>query len=91
MKFGDIPEELLDYVLGDCYELGDYTLRDELKKYGEDIIVAKWHYKKKCLHWFLAWTKNYAMCMIDTAFNDKTILGLERDPPKRFLKPKKTK
>lgn len=91
MKFGDIPEELLDYELGESYGLGEYTLRDELKKYGEDIIVAKWLYKKKHLHWFLAWTKNYTMCMVDTPFADKVILGLERNPPKRFLKSKSTK
>lgn len=85
IKYFDISDEALSIVIGECYGLGDYTLKDELDKYGQDIIYAIYYLKDsghgKYFEFFHAWTKDYALVLIDSPFNDKVILGLTRNPP----------
>jgi hypothetical protein len=93
IDYAGIPEEVLNMVLGETYGLGDYTLKDELDKYGEDLIVAQYNVKeykisdsnpKEYLEWFRAWTKTYAMVMVSSGFGDEVILALQREIPKEL-------
>jgi hypothetical protein len=90
MKYGNIPKDVLNKVIGECYGLGDYTLKDELDKYGEDIIVAQWNMTKTnrskvvFIEWFRAWTKTYSLCLISSGFGDECILGLNREIPEEL-------
>jgi hypothetical protein len=90
-NLGGIPKEVLSLVLGECYNLGNFTLKDELIKYGEDIITFRYNIlsrpdRELHLEWFHAWTKNHALVLIDSVFGDRIILGLFRNPPKELLK-----
>jgi hypothetical protein len=91
ISYADIPNKVLDLVIGECYGLGDYTLRDELNKYGEDVIAAQYNLKpnfgngQPYLEWFRAWTKTYSMCMVSSGFGDEVILGLNREIPKELI------
>lgn len=88
MKYAGIPKKVLKMVMGECYGLGEYTLEDELKKYGQDLIAARWeigHEGEPYIKWFHAWTKDYAMVLIDSIFGDKCILGMNRDIPEELL------
>jgi hypothetical protein len=92
IDYAGIPEEVLNMVLGETYGLGDYTLKDELDKYGEDLIVAQYKVKqyeidtnrKEFIEWFRAWTKTYAMVMVSSGFGDEVILGIQREIPKEL-------
>jgi hypothetical protein len=100
IDYAGIPKNILNMVLGETYGLGDYTLKDELDKYGEDIIVAQYNVKeytvvdesldfeasksKNFIEWFRAWTKTYAMVMVSSGFGDEVILGIQRDIPKEL-------
>jgi hypothetical protein len=96
IDYNKIPNEILDMIVGECYGLGEYTLRDEFDKYGEDLLAVQYnikiadHDKKPYIEWFRAWTKTYALVLIDTPFGDRTILGLEREIPEE-LKDGRTK
>lgn len=81
IKYGKIPKKILNTVIGECYNTGDYTLKDELDKYGEDILAFRYTKPLNRITMFQAWTKNYTMILIDTFLNDQTILGLLREIP----------
>lgn len=91
ISYAGIPDDVLDLVIGECYGLGDYTLRDELDKWGQDIIVAQYNIKKHegrkfpYLEWFRAWTKDYSMCLVSSGFGDEVILALVREIPKELI------
>lgn len=38
MKYADIPQAILDTVLGESWPDGAYSLQDELNQLGEDIV-----------------------------------------------------
>ena len=96
MDFGHIPKKLLDLVLGETYD-GPYTMRDELTSVDEDII----HYQADCqqhpqepkgcmfLACFRAWTKSYAVIMVDNPFGDRQLLAIHRNPPVKGKKARK--
>jgi hypothetical protein len=95
IDYAGIPEEVLNMVLGECYGLGEYTLKHELDKYGEDLIVAQYNVNeyhpdvhsekgKHYIEWFRAWTKTYAMVMVSSGFGDEVILALQREIPKEL-------
>lgn len=86
INYNNIPKKVLKIVIGETYGLGDYTVKDEIDKYGQDIIAARWLVERGKLMWFHAWTKDYVMALVDTMFNDQVILGLSREPPKELLK-----
>jgi len=85
-----IPKEVLNMVVGECYGLGEYTLKDELDKYGEDILAARYAVKEyehtltPYIEYFHCWTKTWAMVLIDSVFGDKVVLGLNREIPKEL-------
>lgn len=87
ISYANISKKVLKMVIGESYGMGDYTLKDELDKYGEDIILAQYklhaneHNGQESFDWFLAWSKTYAMVLIDTGFGDRCILGLQREIP----------
>ena len=86
ISYANIPKEVLNMVIGESYGLGDYTLKDELDKYGEDIIAAQYTRTSDSgtIAWFRAWTKTYAMCLVDSMFGDRIILGLNREIPEEL-------
>lgn len=84
IKYGGIPKKVLNIVIGEDYNLGDYTLKYELDKYGQDIIFARYVLTSNGkIQWFHAWSKDYAMVLIEGMLGDRIILGLERNPPNR--------
>jgi hypothetical protein len=90
IDYGQIPDYVLDMVVGESYSIGEYTLRFELDKYGEDILAAQYNAKVDdkgyiYLEWFRAWTKTYALILIDTMFGDRSILGLTREIPDEII------
>lgn len=92
INYANIESKVLKMTIGESYGLGDYTLQDELDKYGEDIIVAHYNVKShkgqygdhKYLEWFRAWTKTYTMCLILSGFGDEVVLGLNREIPEEL-------
>lgn len=92
ISYANIEKKALNMVIGECYGLGDYTLKDELDKYGEDIIVAQYNLKSyegpndshHYIEWFRAWTKTKTMCMVSSGFGDNVILALDRDIPEEL-------
>lgn len=92
ISYANIEKKALKMVIGECYGLGDYTLKDELDKYGEDIIVAQYNLKSHegpngsypYIEWFRAWTATKAMCMVSSGFGDNVILALERQIPEEL-------
>lgn len=89
INYYNIPDNLLNFVVGESYPHGDYTLKDELDKYGEDILFARWDLTSYELggvqvKWFHAWTKTYSMVLIDSEFGDKMVLGLLREIPEEI-------
>lgn len=82
IKYGEIPKKVLNIVIGEDYNLGDYTLKHELDKYCQDIIFARYLLATNDrIEWFHAWSKDYAMILVDDMLNNKIILGIERNPP----------
>jgi hypothetical protein len=92
IDYANIEKKVLKMTIGECYGLGDYTLQDELDKYGEDIIVAQYNLKEhegpngtyKYIEWFRAWTQTKVMCMVSSGFGDNVILALERQIPEEL-------
>lgn len=88
IDYKDIPENVLNKVIGECYGLGDYTLRSELDKFGQDIIYSRHNLADngygEHFEFFHAWTKDYALMLIDSMFGDKIILALNRNPPEEI-------
>ena len=90
INYNGIPKKVLKMVLGESYGFGDYTLKDEIDKYGEDIIAHRYFLTEKNeFGYFHAWTKNNALILIDSIFGDRIILGLYRNPPQELLKENK--
>lgn len=83
INYNKIPKKILNIILGEYYSSGDYTLKDELDKYGQDIIAHRYKLNgdKKSFEFFHAWTKDYAFVLINDLFGDKIVLGLNRNPP----------
>lgn len=87
IKYGSIPKKVLDIVVGEAYGCGDYTLKDELNGYGQDIIAYRYKlHEKGGFEFFHAWTKDYAMSLVHSLFGDMIILGLNRNPPEELIK-----
>lgn len=87
IKYGGIPKKILSKIVGNDYFNGDYTLKSELDKYGEDILASRYELAEdNNIKWFQAWTKNYVMILIDDMLGDKIILGLLREIPKELKK-----
>jgi len=84
--YGNVPDEVLDIELGECYTAGPYNLRNEIDSTGEEILHANWKIYKKddmCypkLESFIAWTENKVLVVIDSALGDKILLQLPRNP-----------
>jgi hypothetical protein len=95
IDYGGVPDSVLDMVVGECYSFEEYTLRSELDKYGEDILAAQYNLKNDrddngpYIEWFRAWTKTYALILIETMFGDRSILGLNREIPEELNVEKK--
>lgn len=86
IKYGGIPKKVLDVVLGESYGCGDYTLKDELNNYGQDIIAHRYKLVEDKFEFFHAWTKDYSMSLVHSVFGDMIVLGLNRNPPEEIKK-----
>lgn len=91
MKYGNIDKKTLKIVLGEDWPNSKYTLKDELDKYGEDIIFARYLIKKNkegyYFEFFHAWSENYTFTLIQGMLgNEMVLLGLNRNPPKEGKK-----
>lgn len=88
MTYYNIPKKILNIVIGEAYESGTYTLKDELDEVGEDLIYAFYQTvdyadKEKNFKRFTAWTKTYVLVLVDGGFGDQMLLKLPRNPPKK--------
>lgn len=82
IDYNKIPKKILNVVLGDDYFNGDYTLKDELDKYGQDIIAHRYKLNEDgSFEFFHAWSKDHTFCLVYGAFSELLILGLNRNPP----------
>ncbi len=86
IKYCGIPKKVLGIVLGETYGYGDYTLKDELSNYGQDIIATRYKVVDGKFEFFHAWTKDYSMSLVHSIFGDMIILGLNRNPPEELTK-----
>ena len=85
MKFGGIPKKTLDMVLGEYYESGEYTLRDEIRTVEEDIISYHLDTTDGFMN-FTAWTKHFVMILVENPFGERNIIAVPRNPKKRGCK-----
>jgi hypothetical protein len=76
ISFANIPDKVLDKVLGEDYEKGDYTLRDELIRINEDVIYAEC-YDEFCM----AWTPSSVLLTVPSIFGDLEVIQIPRNPP----------
>lgn len=81
LDYAGIPDDVLKMVIGESYGLGDYTVKDELDKYGEDLIFSQHNVRNGQVEWLRAWSKLKVFILINDLFGDKIILGIERNPP----------
>ena len=77
MKSFNIPDNVLDTVIGETYE-GDYTLRDELDNIPEPVVFATWELKP--FH-FIGWTDSFVLKSVEGPFGDIFITKVDRNPP----------
>jgi len=80
LDYAGIPEDVLNMVIGESYGLGEFTLKDEIDKYGQDLIFARYNVKNG-IEWFQAWTDKLALIMVNDLFDDQILLGIDRNPP----------
>ena len=88
MDYANLPNKVLKTVLGDIYGVGKYTVRDELKKAGEDIIWAEYSYFIEYpdkLATLTVWTDHFVGLLVDTILADKCIVFVDRNPPERKI------
>jgi hypothetical protein len=78
-------KNLLTIRLGKTYELGNYTLGDELGKLVNDIIWVDYSIETKhnivYLSNFIGYTTKYICVLIDDVLGNKCIMILSRNPP----------
>jgi hypothetical protein len=85
MTYANIPQELLDIVLGEGWQ-ETWTLKDQIDEIGEDIITAEFdtHNNENGtvnkIRSFTAWTATYVLVLVDTAFGDQALISLKRNP-----------
>jgi hypothetical protein len=82
MDYKGIPDEILDLALGEDYD-STWTLRTELSRVHEDLIAVDWQPRNDfypSIMYFVAWTQNYVLCLVDTSFGDRVIISLPRNP-----------
>lgn len=85
-----LSKEVLDLVLGEEYERGNYTLRDELERFynatGEDLEFVDFQLcgppgeSSSYFYHFLCYSKNYVVTLTQGLFNDVCLMWLPRNP-----------
>lgn len=99
IDYSGIPNNVLDIVLGETYGLGDYTLKDEIDKFGEDLITHRYNIRIKDLglsdsysyiEWFHAWSDKHVFVLVDSIFGDRILLSMDRNPPKELSNVRRT-
>jgi hypothetical protein len=87
MNYGNVPSKVLKLYMGEDYYDGEYTLKQELDRIGQDIIYAEWELTKdkECIISFTAWTKYFVVIMATGVFGDKNLIYADRNPPSSFL------
>lgn len=85
MTFGDIPKETLNVILGETYEGGNYTLKDELNQLNEDIIWTNFYKlpgtgSATDLNGLTVYTNTYVGIILHGVFGDLCLVQLKRNP-----------
>lgn len=85
MTFGDLPNEILDLALGETYEGGAYTLRDELSTLQEPIVQTNFYHlpgsgKATDLLGLIVYTETYVGVVMEGVFGDLSVIALKRNP-----------
>lgn len=78
-----IPKFIQNFILGEDYTNGNYTLADELKKLkGEKIIFVDYqlNLKENDLNYLTLYTDTYVATLDRGLFGDKYLLVLNRNP-----------
>lgn len=81
MTFGNLPEEVLNHVIGETYD-GPYSVRDELKYLPEEIVdsIFRWSDDGKRLNKVVVWTKSFVYVLVDSVFSDQCFIEVPRNP-----------
>jgi hypothetical protein len=79
MKY-KIPKKILNIIIGENYSTGEYTLKQELDRYKEEIIYADYATKEGKLIFFNAWSKDRVFFLAQTDSGDGYLLTLSRSP-----------
>ncbi len=83
MNYANIPDELLDLVIGETYE-SEYTLRQEFDMCGEDLIHAEYMIEEynniKNIHSLFAWSDEHVFILSQGPFNDQYLIKVKRNP-----------
>lgn len=95
INYAEIPDEVLDIVIGESFGLGDYTLKDEIDKFGEKLISQRYNTRSrdssyKYLEWFHAWSEKHVFVLVDSMFGDRVLLAMDRNPPKEIVNVRST-
>lgn len=88
MKYHNIPKKVLNIIIGESYESGSYTLKEELDSVGEDLIYSFYELvtyadKEQNFKRFMAWTKTFVLMLVDSGLGDQMLLKIPRNPPKK--------
>lgn len=87
MNYGNIPTEVLNMVT--CPDLIDenlqdsldLTLKDEIDRFGQDVIEARWIVEDEYLIEFTCWTKDLVLILVDGMFpGEKHLVAGARNP-----------
>jgi len=88
MKYGNIPESILDYPFFFTIDGKLDSLRDHLRmsEVQEDIIKADWslaidkYGKEDTLEYFVAWTENYIVYKLTNSWGEPILEVIDRHP-----------
>lgn len=89
INYGGIPDDVLDIEIGEDYFSGNYTLRSEIDKFGEDLIAQRHNLRIRedysYVEWFQAWSDKHSFMLVDGMFGDRVLLAMDRNPPKEAM------
>lgn len=80
IKYGNISKKALNTIIGDDFFVGEYTLKQDLDRQGEDIIYADYSITKGKFDYFNAWSKDRVFFLCEGFGGSSYLLGFSRSP-----------
>lgn len=74
------PKEVLDCVLGDSYQDGEYTLGDELKHINEEIESVFYTYDEGLIGKLYVWTADNVYTLQYDLMDGRSLVSIPRNP-----------